>query len=151
MGMKIKCVSCNKYVLQRKEVAAKAAAKEGYGSLEDYVKDYKCRDCRKGSVKPKNIMTGKEKKKVVEKEKSSEIKVDVKPKTETGVESVFEDDDEEEKEIDQTFETEEIEKDNDDGLDEELEKELGQLLEEEDDETELNPLLEEEDDEEEKV
>jgi len=132
--MKIKCSVCNKYVLQREEVARKAAAKAGYASLEDYVKDYKCRECRKRSPAPKKEKKTEEPK-PVEVTKKEIPKIEIDPKTEFV--PVVSDEDEDEEEIDQTFESEEFDEEDDDELDEELEEELNNLLEEEDDEEEI--------------
>ena len=43
--MKVKCTKCGKVVQRTKDALQKAAQKAGK-SLEDYIKDYVCKDCR---------------------------------------------------------------------------------------------------------
>ena len=137
--MKIKCSVCGRTVLQRPEVAVKAAAKGGYGSLEDYLKEYKCLNCRNQSSRGKTTQPQPKSKT----QSQSQDQGQSKPKIRQMDELAFleeESDESEEKELDQSFEIEGqfFEGDDDrDDLDEELEEELDRLLEDEDDEEEI--------------
>jgi hypothetical protein len=122
--MKVKCTKCGKVVQRTKEAIQKAAAKAGYASLESYLKDYICGECRGEPVPSKSN-------KRTQSDKSDKI---VKVKTRS-----FEDEDDieqDEEEIDQSFEIEdEIEEDTSE-IDE-LEEELDRLIDEEDEEEEV--------------
>jgi len=124
--MKVKCTKCGKVVQRTKEAIQKAAAKAGYASLESYLKDYICGECRGEPVPSKSKN---DKRIQFDKVKTRSFEDDI----EQGKDR---EEEEEEEEIDQSFEIEdEIEEDTSE-IDE-LEEELDRLIDEEDEEEEV--------------
>jgi hypothetical protein len=118
--MKVKCTKCGKVVQRTKDAVQKAAAKAGYASLESYLKDYVCGECRGENVQPKS--------KHVQSDKVEKVKED----------RSLENTEQDEEEIDQSFEIEDEEEEKEDTSEiDELEEELDRLIAEEDEEEEV--------------
>jgi DNA-directed RNA polymerase subunit RPC12/RpoP len=125
--MKVKCTKCGRIVQRTKETVLKAAAKAGYASLESYLKDYVCGECRGENIPPKRTQL----------EKIEKVNKDKKVDRPLDKDIVQDIDDNEEEEIDQSFEIEDETEEEDTSEIDELEEELDKLIAEEDEEEEV--------------